>query len=86
MIWRDATKEDGFEEPTKADYWIDLSKVDEDGIVWARASVKWDGCVDLDDFLDSEYTHICDLDRVIKDVTALREAALAHFGNEWDKQ
>ena len=63
---------------------------------WWRATVKWDGCIDLwryfnvpmdvqnrreDD--EPSYLHICDLDDTIRRLLALRRLARRAFGKDW---
>jgi len=63
---------------------------------WYRASVKLDGCIDMqraynvpfprnddedEDMADT--MHICDIDEHIERLIALRDAAREHFGDEW---
>lgn len=51
------------------------------------AAVKWDGCVNLwrtyDGPKERDYIHICDLDEYIEQLIALRDAAKAHFKDNW---
>lgn len=49
-----------------------------------RFAVKFDGCVNIDDF-DREVIalHICDLQEFISALQAVHAAAVAHFGDQW---
>ena len=72
-------------------YWIDLVEVD--GLADGhniRASVKWDGCINLTrtynggtDAEAEDCIHICDLDQFIKELEALRIACKEHFKDPW---
>lgn len=72
--------------------WIDLIyQYYKDGQHWFHAGVKFDGCVHLrkaynspfpKEDSDQDYTHICDIDEMIKMLTLLKEAAKKHFDNE----
>lgn len=82
---------------TKAPHWIDLYWF-EHGEPWAKASVKWDGCIHLNNVSHypyeigkpatetqlEEYSHICDIDDYIKQLELLRDKAKEHFG-EWPR-
>lgn len=79
----------------KSAAWIDLIyQYYKDGQHWMQASVKFDGCIHLrkayntpfpKDDDDQDYIHICDIDEQIKLLTLLKEAAIKHFGEGWDK-
>jgi hypothetical protein len=54
-----------------------------------RATIKWDGCVDYleannGDWDDTDYLHICSLDRMIEQLRELKELGKAKFGEEWE--
>ena len=87
---------------TKEDHWIDLEYYSGQGVYEDdgsfvelpdyRASVKWDGCIHLNEFdifkeIDGDYLHICDLDSHIEMLCRLRDRAVEHFGekhpDEW---
>ena len=71
---------------------------DPDG--WWRASVKWDGCIELTRYHNvpeqelatatvtgyQQHLHLCSLDETIRRLQALRAAAIEHFGHEWEKE
>lgn len=92
------TKTDGWQyiQGTKASHWIDLYDI-EYGTPWTKASVKWDGCVHFstvantpyvigkpaDETQCENYIHICNIDRFIKQLERLRDAAKSHFGDDW---
>jgi hypothetical protein len=85
----------------KESHWIDLiSDVDEDGLYWWKCYVTWDGCVQIDRAFNRPFgeegrendhmaledgMHICDLDEFIERLMKLRDAAKAHFGQDWPR-
>lgn len=86
-----------FVKGTKEDHWIDLYWF-EAGSPWAKAAVKWDGCVHFNSVANTPYVpgtpatelqcegyiHICDIGDFIKQLEALRDKAKEHFG-EWPR-
>jgi len=70
------------------EHWLEVK--DPEG--WWSAVVKKDGCVHLNRYYGSpmsdqnenetDYIHICDIDDAIERLKALKQMALAHFG-EW---
>lgn len=81
---------------TKAAHWLHLYWFDA-GHPWAKADVKWDGCIDLTTVSNEPYTinkpanesqcedyiHICNIDRQIERLKQLKLTAQGHFGNQW---
>ena len=68
--------------------WLQLQ--DPDGFF--HAYVKFDGCVGYtrydtvpNDEAQCDDIHICDLDREIERLQALKELALKHFGPDWPR-
>lgn len=70
----------------------------EDGKHWVWADVRFDGCIHYqkaynspfpkileEDKEDQDYMHICDIDKLIKQLTELKEAAKKYFGEDWGK-
>ena len=71
--------------------------VDSEG--WASAIIKWDGCINLRRYANTplehrkpneedpcdEYVHICDIDRYIAELQALKLKALEYFSGEWPR-
>lgn len=53
-----------------------------------EVTLKWDGCIDYTvknvmDESQGDYIHICDIDRAIEKLEALREIGIKHFGDKW---
>ncbi len=65
------------------DHWLEVVSRDR---LWG-AHAKWDGCCHIDEFdLDGNAVdgmHICDLDEMIRILTALRRKAQSYFGDDW---
>lgn len=66
-----------------------------DGQHYDHASVKFDGCIHLrraynapfpKDDEDQDYIHICNIDEYIKQLVSLKEKAIEHFGEDWNKK
>ena len=71
----------------KSQYWIKVQ--DPEG--WYEATIKGDGCINLQRFFNkplnkdpdsSNYLHICDIDTLIERLKALKQIAVAEWG-EW---
>lgn len=84
-----------FVKGTKESHWLDLYWF-ECGYPWARASVKWDGCIHFNTVSNEpydlttdkveehqleNYLHICDIDRFIEQLQQLKKVSLEHFGD-----
>jgi hypothetical protein len=82
-----------FVEGTKADHWVDLYYF-QYGEPWAKAAVKWDGCIHLNTVANEpyvpgkpateqqmeSYTHLCGgVEHFIKMLRELEAAAKDHF-------
>lgn len=79
--------------------WLTLSDAEgEEGDVWYRADVRFDGCVHLytygnvpynedskreDPACCDDYIHICSIDDMIVRLQALKVKAKEHFGDDW---
>lgn len=67
----------------------------EDPEGWWKASIKWDGCINLNRVHNVplpvtdehpqlvDYIHICELDDMIERLEELRDKAREHFGEDW---
>ena len=77
-------------------HWLDLYWFQNDE-PWAKASIKWDGCIHFNQVSNEpydlttdkvkeiqleEYLHICDIDDFIEQLKQLKKAGQEHFG-EW---
>lgn len=74
-------------------HWLEIK--DPEG--WHYAVVKWDGCIHFNryyntpkdeqekDSEDNDYLHICSVDDMINRLQALKEEAIKHFGNNWER-
>ncbi len=81
------------EETNKGDNWVEF--YDPEG--WYSATVRWDGCIGFRRFFNSpadslerrrreddvDGLHICDIDEMIEQLTALKAKAKEYFGEDW---
>ena len=67
----------------------------DEGDNWYKASVKWDGCIEIEQAANTPFeegrtpddcddnTHICNLDAYIDRLQKLKELAKKFFGEDW---
>lgn len=64
--------------------WLEL----EDKESLNKAGIRSDGCIHFYiydcDAKDHDYIHICELDRLISQLTEMRESARKYFGEDWE--
>jgi len=97
MATEDKPISEWIEEPkgNKSEAWVDLIYNHyQDGTHWVHAGIKVDGCIHLRKAYNmpfpqthednSDYIHICDIDEMIEQLMKLKEAALKHFGSDWN--
>lgn len=101
MTKEDRPVNEWIEDPkgNKSEAWIDvIYNHYQDGMHWVHAGIKFDGCIHLRKAYNmpfpqaptemednSDYIHICDIDEMIEELLKLKEIALKHFGEDWNK-